>query len=146
MKYSLFRFIDLIEITILYLICFIANLSIIFVQTLNLEAYPVLKSFVESILDLKLFAIFSLTLIVLVFHYQFLDQKKTEIYCRILVGDTKVNLTIRYIVNNLSILLLISILSFLVNFFLNINLTTNFYLFFIFVVYIIFFAGWVNKI
>lgn len=145
MKYSLFRFIDFVEITILYFICFIANILIIFVQTLNLEAYPVLKSFVESILDLKLLFIFFLTLIVLVFHYQFLDRKKTEVYCRILVGETRLKLTTRYILNNLAILFFVFILSVLVSLCLDINLSYSFYLFFLFILYIIFFAGWVNK-
>lgn len=145
MKYSLFRFIDVFEAIASYLICFAANLIFIYVQTLNLEGYPVLKSFLEGIIDYQLIINIFLISIVIVFHYQFLNRRKTEIFCRILVGDTMVNIIIRYILNSLAILLFSFLLSLSLNFYLELNVTSNFYLVFIFIIYILISAGRVKK-
>jgi len=145
MKHSLFRFIELIEISILYIVCFTLNITLIFVQTINLDAYPILKSFIESILDFKLLIVIFITFIVLIFHYQFIDQKKAEIYCRILVGDTKKNITSNFAFHNFFILIFSFILSLSLNFLLNVHFYINFWLVLIFTIYIIFFTSWVNK-
>lgn len=145
MKYSLFRFIDVIEAFAIYLICFSTNLIFIYVQTLDLGDSYILESFLESIIEYQLVINIFLTFIMIVFHYQFLNRKKTEISCRILVGDTMVNVVIRYILNSLTILVFSFLLSLLLNFYLELNVTSNLYLVFIFIIYILISAGKVEK-
>ncbi len=141
---SLFRFVDTLELCIAYLICFSSNLLFDYVKTLNLDSY-ILKAFLKNIMDYQTIINFLLTSIVIVFHYQMLHRKKTEIYCRILVGDTLLNITIRYILNCLTILGLIYILSIVINVYLNYNLTSNLYLVYIFSTYILISASQVRK-
>ncbi|GEN32276.1 hypothetical protein HNQ35_002582 [Cerasibacillus quisquiliarum] len=145
MKYSLFRFIDVCEAVAIYLICFASNLLFIYVQTLNLEGSFILKSFIESIIDYQLIINILLTFIIIVFHYQFLNRRKIEISCRILVGDTMANIIIRYILNSLTILMFSFLLSLSLNFYLKLNVTSNLYLVFIFIIYILISAGLVKK-
>lgn len=145
MKYSLFRFFDVFEAVAIYLFCFTSNLLFIYVQTLNLEGSFILKSFIESIVDYQLMISFFLTFIIIVFHYQFLNRRKTEISCRILVGDTMANIIIRYILNSLTILMFSFLLSLSLNFYLKLNVTSNLYLVFIFIIYILISAGLVKK-
>lgn len=145
MKYSLFRFIDAFEATAIYLICFASNLIFIYVQTLNLEGSFILKSFIEGITDYQVIINIFLTFIIIVFHYQFLNRRKTEISCRILVGDTMVNIKNRYILNSLAILVFSFVLSLSLNFYLDVSVTSNIYLVFIFVIYILISAGQVKK-
>ncbi|MEK4200614.1 hypothetical protein [Cytobacillus sp. FSL K6-0265] len=145
MKYSLFRFIDVIEAFAIYLICFSTNLIFIYVQTLDLGDSYILESFLESIIEYQLLINIFLTFVMIVFHYQFLNRKKTEISCRILVGDTMVNVVIRYILNSLAILVFSFLLSLLLNFYLELNITSNLYLVFIFIIYILISAGKVEK-
>lgn len=145
MKYSLFRFFDVFEAVAIYLICFASNLLFIYVQTFNLEGSFILKSFIESIVDYQLIINIFLTFIIVVFHYQFLNRRKTEISCRILVGDTMVNIIIRYILNSLAILMFSFLLSLSLNFYLKLNVTSNLYLVFIFIIYILISAGEVKR-
>ncbi|KIL43204.1 hypothetical protein [Jeotgalibacillus campisalis] len=145
MKYSLFRFIDIFEAIAIYLICFASNLLFIYVLTLDLEASFILESFIESITDYQLVIIILLTFMIIVFHYQFLNRRKTEISCRILVGDTMVKIIIRYILNSLAILGFSFFLSLSLNFYLELNGTSNLYLVFIFILYILISAGQVKK-
>ncbi len=145
MKYSLFRFIDVIEAFAIYLMCFSTNLIFIYVQTLDLGDSFILESFLESIIEYQLVINIFLTFIMIVFHYQFLNRKKTEISCRILVGDTMVNVVIRYILNSLTILVFSFLLSLLLNFYLELNVTSNLYLVFIFIIYILISAAKVEK-
>lgn len=145
LKYSLFRFIDVIEAFAIYLMCFSTNLIFIYVQTLDLGDSFILESFLESIIEYQLVINIFLTFIMIVFHYQFLNRKKTEISCRILVGDTMVNVVIRYILNSLTILVFSFLLSLLLNFYLELNVTSNLYLVFIFIIYILISAAKVEK-
>lgn len=145
MKYSLFRFIDIFEAITSYLICFASNLIFIYVQTLNLESSSILKSFLESIIDYQLIINIFLTSIIIVFHYQFLNRRRTEIFFRILVGDTMVNIITRYILNSLAILVFSFLLSLSLNFYLELNVTSNLYLVFIFIIYILISGGRVKK-
>jgi hypothetical protein len=146
MKYSLFRVIDVFEAFAIYLICFVSNLILIYVHNLNLEGTSsILESFLESITEYQLIISIVLTFIIIVFHYQFLNRRKTEIFCRILVGDTIVNIKIRYIFNSLAILVFSFLLSLSLNFYLELNVTSNLYLVFIFIIYILFSAGQVKR-
>jgi len=141
---SLFRFVDRLELCITYLFCFSLNLIFDYVKTLSLDSY-ILKAFLESFVDHQTLINLLFTFIVVVFHYQMLHRKKTEIYCRILVGDILFNITIRYTLECLTILGLVYLLLIVINVYLNFNLTSNLYLVCIFVIYILISASQVGK-
>lgn len=125
-------------------ILFFFNLLFDYVKTLDLSSY-ILKAFFKNFMDYQILIIFLFTFIVIVFHYQMLCRKKTEVYCRILVGDTIFNITIRYSLDCLMILVFVYFLYTLINIYLNFNLTSNLYLVFIFITYILISASQVRK-
>lgn len=141
---SLFRFVDRLELCITYLFCFSLNLIFDYVKTLSLDSY-ILKAFLENFVNHQTLINLLFTFIVVVFHYQMLHRKKTEIYCRILVGDILFNITIRYTLECLTILGLVYLLLIVINVYLNFNLTSNLYLVCIFVIYILISASQVGK-
>ncbi|MDQ0214323.1 magnesium-transporting ATPase (P-type) [Oikeobacillus pervagus] len=141
---SLFRLVDVLELCTAYLIYFSSNLLFDYVKTLNLDSY-ILKAFLKNIMDHQTIIIFLLTFIVIIFHYQMLHRKKTEVYCRILVGDTLLNITIRYALNCLTILGVIYLLSIVIDVYFSFNLISNLYLVCIFIIYILISASWVRK-
>ena len=144
MKKSLFRLTDMLELSIAYIFCFSLNLLLDYAKTLDLDAY-VLKAFLKNFIDYQPLIVSLFTFIVIVFHYQMLERKKAEIFCRILVGGTVFSITIRYVLDCLMILIFVYLLSALVNLHFGFNLADNFYLVLIFVTYILISARRVRK-
>ncbi|QDR65960.1 hypothetical protein FPV13_13725 (plasmid) [Mammaliicoccus sciuri] len=145
MRYSLFRLRDIIEVCVIYLICFTSNSIFTFVNSLNLGNSSILNSFLKNIIDYQIIINIFLTFIVVVFHYQFVNKKRIEIYCRILVGDNLIKITLRYIKHSFYILIFSFLLSLISNYILELDIDTNLYLFFIFIIYILLSAGQVLK-
>lgn len=144
MKKSLFRLTDMLELSFAYILCFSLNLLLDYVKTLDLDSY-LLKTFLKNFIDYQPLIVLLFTFIVIVFHYQMLERKKTEIFCRILVGGTVFSITIRYVLDCLTVLIFVCLLSALVNFHFGFNLADNFYLVLIFVTYILISARRVRK-
>ena len=144
MKRSLFRLTDMLELSIAYIICFSLNLLLDYAKTLDLDAY-ILKAFLKNFIDYQPLIVSLFTFIVIVFHYQMLERKKAEIFCRILVGGTVFSITIRYVLDCLTVLIFVYLLSALVNLHFGFNLADNFYLVLIFVTYILISARRVRK-
>ena len=144
MKKSLFRLTDMLELSIAYIFCFSLNLLLDYAKTLDLDAY-ILKAFLKNFIDYQPLIVSLFTFIVIVFHYQMLERKKTEIFCRILVGGTVFSITIRYVLDCLTVLIFVYLLSALVNLHFGFNLANNFYLVPIFVTYILISARRVRK-
>ena len=144
MKKSLFRLTDMLELSIAYIFCFSLNLLLDYAKTLDLEAY-ILKAFLKNFIDYQPLIVFLFTFIVIVFHYQMLERKEAEIFCRILVGGTVFSITIRYVLDCLTVLIFVYLLSALVNLHFGFNLADNFYLVLIFVTYILISARRVRK-
>ena len=144
MKRSLFRLTDMLELSIAYIICFSLNLLLDYAKTLDLDAY-ILKAFLKNFIDYQPLIVSLFTFIVIVFHYQMLERKKAEIFCRILVGGTVFSITIRYVLDCLTVLIFVYLLSALVNLHFGFNLANNFYLVLIFVTYILISARRVRK-
>lgn len=144
MKKSLFRPIDRFELLSCYVLCFIFNSMFDYVKTLNIES-DLLQNFLKQFYDYQVLIVFLLTFIVVIFHYQMVHRKKIEVYCRILVGDTILSATIRYICECLVILGIALIISMVMNIMLDINLTNNIYLSCIFVVYILISSWMVSR-
>lgn len=144
MKKSLFRLTDMLELSIAYIFCFSLNLLLDYARALDLDAY-ILKAFLKNFIDYQPLIVFLFTFIVIVFHYQMLERKKAEIFCRILVGGTVFSITIRYVLDCLTVLIFVYLLSALVNLHFGFNLADNFYLVLIFVTYILISARRVRK-
>ena len=137
MKKSLFRLTDMLELSIVYILCFSLNLLLDYAKSLDLDAY-ILKAFLKNFIDYQPLIVLLFTFIVIVFHYQMLERKKAEIFCRILVGGTVFSITIRYVLDCLAVLIFVYLFSALVN-------LDNFYLVLIFVTYILISARQVRK-
>lgn len=144
MKKSLFRIADVLELCTAYIFCFFLNLLFDYVKTLDLAFYT-LKAFLENFMDYQQLIVLLFTFIVIVFHYQMLHRKRTEIFCRILVGDTVFHITIRYALDCIMILIFAYLLSAFANVYLNFSLSSNLYLVLIFVAYILISARKVRK-
>lgn len=144
MKKSLFRLTDVLELCLAYSFCFFLNLVFDYGKVFDLDS-DILKNFFTGFLEYQTLIVSLFTFIVAVFHYQMLYRKKTEVFCRILVGDTVFNITIRYSLDCLIILALVYILSNLINAYLNLSIISNLYLFLIFITYILISAGQVQK-
>ena len=144
MKKSLFRLTDMLELSVAYIFCFSLNLLLDYAKTLDLDAY-ILKAFLKNFIDYQPLIVLLFTFIVIVFHYQMLERKKAEIFCRILVGGTVFSITIRYVLDCLTVLIFVYLLSALVNLHFGFNSADNFYLVLIFVTYILISARRVRK-
>ena len=144
MKKSLFRISDVLELCTAYMFCFFLNLLFNYVKIMDLDSY-ILKAFLKNFTDYQEIIVLIFTVVVIVFHYQMLHRKKTEIFCKMLVGDTIFHITIRYALNCLMILIFVCFLSTLANVYLKFNLNSNFYLIFIFIIYILISAREVRK-
>lgn len=144
MKKSLFRLTDMLELSVAYIFCFSLNLLLDYAKTLDMDAY-ILKAFLKNFIDYQPLIVSLFTFIVIVFHYQMLERKKAEIFCRILVGGTVFSITIRYVLDCLTVLIFVYLLSALVNLYFGFNLADNFYLVLIFVTYILISARRVRK-
>ena len=144
MKKSLFRPTDMFELSIAYIFCFSLNLLLDYAKTFDLDAY-ILKAFLKNFIDYQPLIVSLFTFIVIVFHYQMLERKKAEIFCRILVGGTVFGITIRYVLDCLTVLIFVYLLSALVNLHFGFNLADNFYLVLIIVTYILISARRVRK-
>ncbi|REH86352.1 hypothetical protein DOS83_08015 [Staphylococcus felis] len=145
MQYSLFRFIDFFEICILYIVCFVSNTLLLNIQIFNLSNSFILQSFLQSILEYHYIIVILSSFVIIIFHYQFLARKKTEVFCRILVGSTIIKIIRRYILDSLCILLIAFLISLILNFYLKLDIKDNFYLVCIFIIYIIICASQVKK-
>ena len=134
----------MLELSIAYIFCFSLNLLLDYARALDLGAY-ILKAFLKNFIDYQPLIVLLFTFIVIVFHYQMLERKKAEIFCRILVGGTVFSITIRYVLDCFTVLIFVYLLSALVNLHLGFNLADNFYLVLIFVTYILISARRVRK-
>lgn len=134
----------MLELSFAYILCFSLNLLLDYVKTLDLDSY-LLKAFLKNFIDYQPLVVSLFTFIVIVFHYQMLQRKRAEIFCRILVGGTVFNITIRYIRDSLTILVPVYLLSILANAYLNFNSFGNFYLVLILITYILISSRQVRK-
>lgn len=145
MNFSLYRIRDMFTLFILYLICFLFNLSIEYVQTIKLDTF-LLETFFANIVDYHYAIVFFLTFIVILFHYQFLTRKKKEIFCRILTGDTRIKIYKRYLIHTFIILCINFTGTVLLSIFLDIYSTSYLFLFCVFSTYIFISTGQGYKI
>lgn len=144
MKKSLFRLADILELGVAYAFCFSLCLMFDYVKTLEMTS-DILTSFFRNFLKYQTIIVIFSTFLAMVFHYQFSCRKKTEVFCRILVGDTLFKITVRYSLDCLMVLGFVYLLFALANAYFGFDLTSNLYLVLIFIVYILISARQVRK-
>jgi hypothetical protein len=141
---SFFRISDRIELSIMYMFCFFLSIIFEFGENFKTDSY-ILMIFIKNFTDYKVEINLLLTIIVVLFHYQILNRKKIEIYCRILVGDILSKITIRYIFECLLIMIVSYFISMFIKLCCNLNLYNDIYLVGVFVLYILISASQVRK-
>ena len=144
LKKSLFRFTDVLELCVAYAFCFSLNLIFDYVKAVEIDSY-ILKSFLENFLEYQSIIVMLSTFLVVVFHYQFSSRKKTEVFCRILVGGTIFSIIVRYSLDCLTVLICVYLLSVAANVYLGLGLSNNSYLVPILIVYILISTRQVRK-
>ncbi|MCR5829005.1 MAG: hypothetical protein K6F93_01475 [Lachnospiraceae bacterium] len=145
MKKSLFRFTDRFELFGFYALCF--GLNILFDHSKKIEIESdLLQSFLKQFYDHQDWIMLLLSFIVAINHYQMLKRKKTEIYCRVLVGDTIFSATFRYIAECLVILGMAVAIAMIISAVAEICVINNIYLSFVFLLYILISSRMVSKL
>ena len=115
----------MLELSIAYIFCFSLNLLLDYAKTLDLDAY-ILKAFLKNFIDYQPLIVFAVYVHCDSFPLSNAGEKKAEIFCRILVGGTVFNITIRYMLDCLTVLISVYLLSAFVNLHLGFNLANNF--------------------
>ncbi|WP_022749096.1 hypothetical protein [Lachnobacterium bovis] len=136
MKQSLFRKKDVIELCILYIVCFMLEFMLENIKNIKINI-EIVEYFLSGFARYKIPIVLLFSIVVVVYHYQFVFRKKKEIYCRILVGDTLQDIKKRYILENVTILLLNYLLFNVISIYLDIDVFKNSYLFFCLLMYIL---------
>lgn len=136
MKQSLFRKKDVIELCILYIVCFMLEFMLENIKNIKINI-EIVEYFLSGFARYKIPIVLLFSIVVVVYHYQFVFRKKKEIYCRILVGDTLQDIKKKYILENVTILLLNYLLFNVISIYLDIDVFKNSYLFFCLLMYIL---------
>lgn len=136
MKQSLFRKKDVIELCILYIVCFMLEFMLENIKNIKINI-EIVEYFLSGFARYKIPIVLLFSIVVVVYHYQFVFRKKKEIYCRILVGDTLQDIKKRYILENVTILLLNYLLFNVISIYLDIDVFKNSYMFFCLLMYIL---------
>lgn len=136
MKQSLFRKKDVIELCILYIVCFMLEFMLENIKNIKINI-EIVEYFLSGFARYKIPIVLLFSIVVVVYHYQFVFRKKKEIYCRILVGDTLQDIKKRYILENVTILLLNYLLFNVISIYLDIDVFKNSYLFLCLLMYIL---------
>lgn len=132
---SLFRKVDIVELECAYIAVFFTETFICYMKNLHLNLAQ--RELVEQIASHRILIELLLSLLVVVFHYQFLVRKKTEIFCRILVGDTMREMTVQYLKDCMKILGSTFLVCVLVKFVFMLDMRESYYLLCLFMLYIL---------
>lgn len=143
MKKSLFRLVDIFELLVIQLACFIGNSLFDYANSLGRGSY--IWSLFNNIKDYRAPIVAASTIIVIVCYYQFLCKKKVEVHCRILVGDSLTALSIRYALTCLGILGASYGVAILIDKHFQYSLGSNFYLFCLLIMYVVISATQLRK-
>lgn len=136
MRQSLFRKKDVMELCILYVVCFMLEFMLENVKHIKIDI-EIVEYFLSGFARYKIPIVILFSIVVVVYHYQFLLRKKKEIYCRILVGDTLQDIKKRYILENVTILLINYILFNAISINLGMEVLESLYLFLCLLIYIL---------
>ncbi|CEW32756.1 Uncharacterised protein [Streptococcus pneumoniae] len=145
MKKSLFRIGERCELFNCYSICFACNLLLDYAKTKENEFY-FLKNTLKSLYEYQFILVLLFTVVVIVFQHQLLSRKKVEIYCRVLVGDTKQLIIIRYLLDSFLLLCCSFFITVGISLVTHIQCRNSFYLFCLLLLYTLISLRKVGKI
>ena len=135
MKKSIYRISERMELFISYFICF--GVASLFEYLKNIKFKSLLmEMYFKQIYDFRMVILLILSFMVLAFHYQIANRKKTEVYCRIVVGETLHHLVFLYLVENVILLICTSAIFFVLNSVSGLQIMDSVYLLLILVIYI----------
>ena len=93
----------LFELACLYFVCFFFAGSLLYLQRLAENDY-FLKDHLAPVLGNQTKILLCFSVIVVMFHYQFVVNSKADVRCRIMVGDLLRRIRIRYIAQCVAVL------------------------------------------
>lgn len=94
---------SLFELACLYFVCFFFAGSLLYLQRLAENDY-FLKGHLAPVLGNQTKILLCFSVIVVMFHYQFVVNSKADVRCRIMVGDLLRRIRIRYIAQCVAVL------------------------------------------
>ncbi len=125
----------LFELLGLYLGFFFLSWFFSYVAHGSASSYVLIR-YLKPLLEYQTQLLLGLSLVVAVHHYQFLLAAKTEVKCRVLVGDRVCTIRFRYALACVTILLFSFCISIAAHLSLNLNIDNSVYLFTCFAAYI----------
>ncbi|MBP3222463.1 MAG: hypothetical protein J6M18_00860 [Actinomycetaceae bacterium] len=100
---------DRLEFFLAYCVVFSSSFLLDFAKNYDIHSHMLLI-YVQNFINHSKKIIFIISTIAIIVYYQFHTQSKNNMSCRLLVGDTKQKIKIRYFIELLSLLLIASIL------------------------------------
>lgn len=147
MKYmidrSLLRAKSRLELGALYVGCFLLAGFLVYVEH-RAAGLDVLMRYFKFIVHNRRAFVLGFSAVALVFHYQLLVRSRTEIRCRVLVGDRLSLIRLRYIIECLTLLSACCVLSIALHLLLGFEIADNLYLLAALSAYILASAGFMG--
>ena len=137
---SLLRLSNRLELGFLYLGCFLLSGLLVHLERRAASSYMLMRYF-KFIIDNRHAFVLGFSVIVLVFQYQLVVKARTEVTCRVLVGDTLMLIRLRYMIECLTLLGACFLLSITVHLLLGFEIIDNLYLLAALAAYVLFSAG-----
>ncbi|AOZ72074.1 hypothetical protein BK816_01155 [Boudabousia tangfeifanii] len=85
----------LIKLGFLYAGCFLLTGVLLFVERESNRSYVMMR-FLRFLIDYQVAIILAFSVVVMIFHYQQVNESKDEVKCRIIVGDRLWLIRLRY--------------------------------------------------
>ena len=144
MQKTLFRLSDIIELCLVYVLCFSLNLLFDYSGKVFYSSF-LLMTFVRRFQEYRREILFLFSFMAIVIQYQMLYRKKREIFCRILVGDYLFHIIGQYVGVNFGILFSECLFFTILDFWMNFSIQSNVCLFFLFAIYTFISIRWINQ-
>ncbi|OFO55808.1 hypothetical protein HMPREF3029_03050 [Nosocomiicoccus sp. HMSC059G07] len=137
MNLSLFRKNEMIYFFIMYLICYIINISLLKIDYILIDENEIFRGFADLFIILRIPISIIFSFVIVLLHYQFFVKKKVEIVSRFIVGDTMQNIRKRFLYCHSILLVASTLISFTISLVIGINISESLYLFLLFSIYIL---------
>ena len=137
MNITLFRIQEIFHFFVVYMICYLINITLLKLNIVLVNDLEYLRDFVILFIAIRVPIAIILSFVIVLLHYQFLTRKKTEFFSRFIVGDTMQNIRKRFLYCHSILLLTSTVISFTISLVIGINILESLYLFLLFSVYIL---------
>lgn len=137
MNITLFRIQEIFHFFVVYMICYLINITLLKLNIVLVNDLEYLRDFVILFIAIRVPIAIILSFVIVLLHYQFLTRKKTEFFSRFIVGDTMQNIRKRFLYCHSILLLTSTVISFTISLVIGINILESLYLFLLFSIYIL---------